>query len=37
MGWCELLGKLARAKLSEVFIPDHRQWCAYFDIELPRN
>jgi SAM-dependent methyltransferase len=36
-GWCDLLGKLQKAKLSEVFIPDHRQWCAYFDIELPRH
>ncbi|MDB4955269.1 MAG: LmbW [Myxococcales bacterium] len=34
-GWCSLLGKLKKAKLNEVFIPDHRQWCAYFDIELP--
>jgi SAM-dependent methyltransferase len=35
-GWCNLLGKLKRAKLAEVFIPDHRQWCAYFDIEFAR-
>jgi SAM-dependent methyltransferase len=35
-GWCDLLGKLKRAKLVEVFIPDHRQWCGYFDIEFPR-
>jgi hypothetical protein len=35
-GWCDLLGKLERAKLREVFVPDHRQWCAYFDIEFPR-
>ena len=35
-GWCDLLGKLKTAKLHEVFIPDHRQWCAYFDIEFPR-
>lgn len=34
-GWCDLLGKLQRAKLNEVFIADHRQWCAYFDIEFP--
>jgi hypothetical protein len=34
-GWCELLGKLKRAKLAEVFVADHRQWCGYFDIEFP--
>ncbi len=36
-GWCDLLGKLKKARLNEVFIPDHRQWCAYFDIELQRK
>jgi SAM-dependent methyltransferase len=35
-GWCDLLGKLQLAKLHEVFVPDHRQWCAYFDIEFPK-
>jgi SAM-dependent methyltransferase len=35
-GWCDLLGKLSRAKLQEVFVPDHRQWCAYFDIAFPK-
>lgn len=35
-GWCDLLGKLQRAKLDEVFVPDHRQWCAYFDIAFPK-
>ena len=34
-GWCDLLRKLKKAKLEEVFIADHRQWCMYFDIELP--
>ena len=34
-GWCDLLGKLKRAKLEEVFVPDHRQWCGYFDIAFP--
>jgi SAM-dependent methyltransferase len=34
-GWCDLLGKLQRARLHEVFIADHRQWCGYFDIEFP--
>jgi SAM-dependent methyltransferase len=36
-GWCELLGKLQHGKLREVFIPDHRQWCAYYDIEFPKQ
>jgi SAM-dependent methyltransferase len=35
-GWCDLLGKLKRAKLAEVFVADHRQWCMYFDIEFPK-
>lgn len=35
-GWCELLTKLKRAKLADVYVPDHRQWCGYFDIEFPK-
>lgn len=34
-GWCSLLDRLKTARLNEVFIPDHRSWCAYFDIEFP--
>ncbi|CAN5483273.1 hypothetical protein BH11MYX1_BH11MYX1_33100 [soil metagenome] len=34
-GWCDLLGKLKTAKLCEVYVADHRQWCLYFDIEFP--
>jgi hypothetical protein len=33
-GWSALLGKLHRARLREVFVPDHRYFAAYFDIAL---
>jgi SAM-dependent methyltransferase len=33
-GWCELLGKLRRAKLKEVFVPDHQELAAFYEIGL---
>ncbi|HWO24536.1 MAG TPA: class I SAM-dependent methyltransferase [Kofleriaceae bacterium] len=33
-GWSALLGKLRRARLREVFVPDHQRFGAYFDIAL---
>jgi SAM-dependent methyltransferase len=33
-GWSALLGGLRRAKLREVFVPEHQRFGAYFDIAL---
>ncbi len=33
-GWCSLLSKLTRAKLEHVYVPDHRSWGMYYNIQL---
>jgi len=35
-GWSGLLARLKNGRLAEVFVPDHRLWCAFFDIEFAR-
>lgn len=33
-GWCELLGRLKKARLERVYLPEHQRMGAYYDIKL---